>query len=136
MNVRAGGFSASGRFRATEQAGGQEQQRLQEGEDRLEGDPHQPERQRQEPDERVEDERQQGQRPADDEEEQPDEKLDHFEEPPSLPEIHTTCPAEGKLPGNQPVSALFFDFIPMSLVLALLVPVASLAAGPSIDHAI
>src|SRR3954451_19044503 len=50
--------------------------------------------------------------------------------------IHTTCPAEGKLPGNQPVSALCFDFIPMSLVLALLVPVASLAAGPSIDHAI
>src|SRR3954453_7034099 len=78
-------ISASGRFRATEQAGRQEQQRLQEGEDRLEGDPHQSERQRQEPHEGIEDQRQQGQRPADDEEEQPHEKLEHRREPPSLP---------------------------------------------------
>src|SRR5262249_21956280 len=74
----------SGRFRAAEQAGRQEQQRLQEGEDRLEGDSQQPERQRHEADEGIEDQRQQGHGPADDEEEQPHEKLEHRQEPPSL----------------------------------------------------
>src|SRR4029077_18739640 len=71
--------------RSAKQPGRQEQGGLQEGEHRLQGAPHQPEGEGEQPDEGIEDQRQRRERPADHEQEEPDQDLDHRGEPPSLP---------------------------------------------------
>src|SRR3990172_4026090 len=65
---------ASARSPAAEEAGGEEEQRLDEGEGGVDADAEEPERQGDQPDQRGQEQRQQRQRPADGQQHAPEEK--------------------------------------------------------------
>src|SRR5690242_15700839 len=68
---------SAGAARAPQDARGQRDYRRQQAEDALQRDPDDPERQHEQPHERIEDEREQRERPADDEEQKPHQEGRH-----------------------------------------------------------